>query len=294
MASQLSVRGATAPQIALPDGAWDCHAHVFGPFDAYPVTSPSRYVPPWGPAADHLCMLDTAGFTHGVLVHGAANGWDNRGTLDAVMQAPQRRHAIAVMPPDTDDGTLARLRTQGVRGLRFTEIGDTLGAGSGSGVLGLADVPRFVPVLHELGWQAHVWAKGVWLSDFARALGDSGVPLVIDHMGMFDVNAGLHQPAFQSLLSLVSQEAAWVKLTPLRVTRRRWSDCEDVRPYHDALLDRAPGRLLWGSDWPYIRLDADLPDVGRQIDLFDRWTPDRELRQRIFTDNPCKLFGIAT
>lgn len=289
MDAAASPRRFTAPRLPLPPGAWDCHAHVFGPFNRYPLAGPLRYQPPLAPAADHRRMLDTAGFAHGVLVHGSANGWDNRGTLEAVAQSPARLHAIAVVPPDLGDAALAQLQAQGVRGLRFTEVGDALGA-TGPGVLGLAALTRLAPVLREMGWQAHTWTKGAYLPEFAAALDGCGVPWVIDHMGMFDSEAGPRQQAFQTLLSLTATGNTWVKLTPLRVTRRGWLDCEDVRPFHDALLARAPEQLLWGSDWPYIRLDADLPDVGRQIDLFDAWTPDAELRQRILVDNPAALF----
>ena len=49
-------------------------------------------------------------------------------------------------------------------------------------------------------------------------------------------------------------------------------------------------RVLFGSDWPYISLDANPPDPGRLVDLFDRWTPDAGLRQKLFVDNPRSLY----
>jgi predicted TIM-barrel fold metal-dependent hydrolase len=56
------------------------------------------------------------------------------------------------------------------------------------------------------------------------------------------------------------------------------------------LLARAPDRILFGSDWPYISLDAQPPNPGGLIDLFDAWTPDEAIRQRVFVDNPAHCY----
>ena len=70
-------RISSPPALALPQQAWDTHAHVFGPFDRFPLAADCRYQPPDAPAEAHRAMLDTAGFAHGVLVHPSANGYDN-------------------------------------------------------------------------------------------------------------------------------------------------------------------------------------------------------------------------
>jgi predicted TIM-barrel fold metal-dependent hydrolase len=283
----------SSPSRPLPAGAWDTHAHVFGPFDRYPLAADCRYQPPLGPAELHLAALDAAGFAHGVLVHASANGFDNSAVLDAARAARSRLAVVAVVREETSDTELARMRQDGVCALRFTETGPVFGAPKPSGTLGLDALQRMAPRLRALGLHAQIWARCEHIADAASWLAGCGVPLVFDHMGQFDVSLGAGHASFRSFLSLLGDTDAWVKLIATRVTRQRWCEADDVRPFHDALLQTVPDRALWGSDWPYIALDTDLPDIGRQIDLFDRWTPDEGLRRKVYVENPARLYGRA-
>jgi predicted TIM-barrel fold metal-dependent hydrolase len=55
----------------------------------------------------------------------------------------------------------------------------------------------------------------------------------------------------------------------------------------------APGRLVWGSDWPHATEQAHPPDTLALRDLLAAWVPDAQLRQRILVDNPAALYGFA-
>jgi predicted TIM-barrel fold metal-dependent hydrolase len=263
---------------------------VFGPFDKYPLAADCKYQPPLGPAELHARALDTAGFGHGVLVHASANGFDNRAVLDAVQTLPHRLVAVAVVSESVSDAELLAYREAGVRGIRFTETGDVMGAAKPSGTLGLDALERMAPRLRAFGLHAQLWARCRFIVETRRMLEDCGVPLVFDHMGYFDVSHGPKDAWFRSFLDFASRTDSWVKLVPTRVTKRRWNDCEDVRPFHDALLEAVGTRAMWGSDWPYIAMDNDLPDIGAQIDLFDSWTPDPEVRRRVLVTNPGRLY----
>jgi 2-pyrone-4,6-dicarboxylate lactonase len=288
-----ALRGVSSTSRKLPPGAWDTHAHVFGPFERYPLAPDCRYQPPLAPAELHLAALDAAGLDHGVLVHASANGFDNSAVLDAGGRDESRLAVVAVVPEDTSDSELLRLHDAGVRGLRFTETGEVFGAPKPSGTLGLDALRRMAPRLRAAGLHAQIWARCGYVVEARAWLASCGVPLVFDHMGHFDVALGSQHTTFCDFLSFLDEADAWVKLVPTRVTRRRWCDAEDARPFHDALLQSAPDRMLWGSDWPYIAMDKDLPDIGRQIDLFDRWTTDETLRQKVFVTNPGRLYGRA-
>ena len=50
-------------------------------------------------------------------------------------------------------------------------------------------------------------------------------------------------------------------------------------------------RCLWGSDWPFVRLDMHV-DYGPTRAVFDRWVPDAKVRQKILWDTPARLFGF--
>lgn len=282
------IRPVSAPKQPLPAGAWDTHAHVFGPFDRYPILEPRRYEPPVAPAANHLTMLDRAGFAHGVLVHSSASGYDNSVTRDAVVASKGRVKGIAVVPPSTSDELLAQMNAEGFCGMRFTINGPRSQQFTGS--LDFADLRTLAPRLKALGWHAQIWAKCEYLVAEAAKLESYGIPLVIDHMGYFEPERGVNDTVFQSFLGMLRDGRYWVKMTPVRLTKTdpTWAS---IRPFHDAVMAAAPDRVLFGSDWPYISMDANPPDVGRMVDLFDTWTPDATLRQKLFVDNPAALYG---
>jgi predicted TIM-barrel fold metal-dependent hydrolase len=280
------------PAKPLPPLACDAHAHVFGPYDRFPLAEERRYTPPLAPFEDYLAMLDRVGMTRGILVHAAANGFDCRGTLDALARAPERLRGIVVLPAATPDADLAAMDRSGARGVRFTET-DASVAGSPAGTLNFADLVEWGPRLRALGWHAQIWANCRRFIAAAPALLRLGIPLVLDHMGYFKTAAGVADPDFQALLGLLGTGQIWVKLTAIRNSTRS-PDYGDVRPFHDALLCAAPDRLLWGSDWPFIGLDAAPPDAGKLLDLFDRWVDDPALHEKILVDNPAALYGFET
>ncbi len=66
----------------------------------------------------------------------------------------------------------------------------------------------------------------------------------------------------------------------------------DVIPYTVALAEVAPGRLLWGTDWPHVNLEGPMPDSTEFLDLLLEWVPDEDARNRILVDNPARLYGF--
>lgn len=136
---------------------------------------------------------------------------------------------------------------------------------------------------------AQVWPGPDGLPELMDALLPLGVPIVIEHMGGIDVRRGVDDASFQSLLALLREGRVWVKLT---VCRRSTAAPEypDLRPFHDALVAANPRRLVWGSDWPFVRMDDRAPDAGRLVDLFGEWVQDAALRTAILADNPRELY----
>jgi predicted TIM-barrel fold metal-dependent hydrolase len=97
-------------------------------------------------------------------------------------------------------------------------------------------------------------------------------------------------PAFDAVLGHVREGTAWVKATLCRVPRGG-AGIEALRPLHDRLLAANPDRVLWGSDWPYVRMEP-APDAGAMLDLFLGWLGDANLARRILVENPAALFGF--
>src|SRR5881397_4293856 len=112
----LPPRPVSRPKVPLPPGAGDTHAHVFGPSDRFPYADDRSYTPPDAPLEKYLGMLDTIGFTRGVLVQGSAHGRDNSAMLDALEREPKRLRGVAVADEETPGAELSRWNKLGVRG----------------------------------------------------------------------------------------------------------------------------------------------------------------------------------
>jgi len=281
----------SAPAQVLPEGACDTHNHVFGPFERFPLVYPPPFPLPLAPAAVHRRMLAEGGLGRAVLEQPVYYGFDHSALMDALAQDTGRLRGIGVASPDVSDQTLEVMDRAGVRGLRFSEARNPDGT-SRAGAVGLDQLAPLAERLRALDWQAHVWASAADLDRYLPALDRFDLPLVIDHLGMVDCDAGTGASSFQRLLGLVREGRAWVKLSLCRVPGAG-PRYEAARPFHDALVEANPDRLLWASDWPFIRLGDQSPDVGALLDRFQAWIGDAAMSRKILADNPARLFGFG-
>ena len=83
----------TRPQHPPPGGAVDCHAHIFGPLERFPVAEERSYDAVELPAERYLEMLDAIGLAGGVVVTASAYGTDNRALTHALTAFPGRLRA---------------------------------------------------------------------------------------------------------------------------------------------------------------------------------------------------------
>lgn len=265
---------------------WDCHAHVFGPYGAYPLAADRSYTPPEAPAAAYQALLTRLGLAHGVLVHPSAYGDQHSLVLDTLAAHPGWRGVLVQRP---GAGTaLKGLRDKGIRALRFSHRS---GAGSNfAGSASFSDLLQMAPALADAGLHAELWTDCALLPDIADPLRQLPVPVVIDHMGGFDVSAGVDAPGFACLRSLVASGQAWVKLCAYRNLLPAIDDLQPCQPFHQALLQANPTRLLWGSDWPHLRVNPS-PDAADLLAAFKRWTPSEQLVEQILAHNPSALYG---
>ena len=225
------------------------------------------------------------GLAHGVLVHPSAYGEDHSLLFDALSSHPNLRGVIVARQQTSFP--LGALRERGVRAARFSHR-----SGVGSNFAGSAsfdDLLALAADLADAGLHAELWTDCKVLPDIAARLHTLPIELVIDHMGGFDVSAGVDDPGFRCLLSLVESGQAWVKLCAYR-NLLGGPDFERGRPFHDALLKANPKRLMWGSDWPHLRVQP-APDAALLLELFQRWTGSDRLVDQILVTNPAALYG---
>jgi predicted TIM-barrel fold metal-dependent hydrolase len=285
-------REPTPPQIPLPPGACDTHAHVFGPATQFPNAEERSYTPPDAPLEKYLGTLDTLGFARGALVQASAHGRDNSPMLDALARHPDRLRGVAVADADTLAAELRRWATLGVRGLRFNHFFRD-GQLHYRGGVPLTAAQELAPTMRGLGWNMQLWIDVKDLLETVPALQSLALPVAVDHMGRSGARAGTETPGFQSLLRLLGQGGCWVKLSGAHRISRNAPDYVEARPFHEALVRANPDHLVWGTDWPHPRIEGEMPDAGHLLDLFQQWTPDAATRHRILVSNPARLYGFA-
>jgi predicted TIM-barrel fold metal-dependent hydrolase len=281
------------PRLALSPGAWDSHAHIFGPAEKFPYAPGRGYTPPDAPAERYVALLDHLGFAHGVLVQGNAHGFDNRVLLDALTRYPQRLRGVAITDTRIAPSVLRDWHQVGMRGLRFHLFSQAGKPGYVRGV-GLDVFEVFRPTMRDLGWVMQVfcdWRLMVELAPTLRGIARE-MPVIVDHMLHVPAERGVGDANFQALLRLVGEGYVHVKVSaPYRLSSQ-FPDYPDARPFHDALLRANPQRLMWGTDWPHPSIPGDImPDDGHLLDLFAAWTPDETVRRMILVDTPARLFG---
>jgi predicted TIM-barrel fold metal-dependent hydrolase len=124
----------------------------------------------------------------------------------------------------------------------------------------------------------------------------SGAPneIVLDHFGSVVAAEGLDQPAFATILKMIDTGRVWVKMSgPMRCSVLD-PHYADITPFARALVERAPERLVWGSDWPHPNMnDQVMPNDGDLIDLMLHWVPEETTRNRILADNPRALYDFG-
>jgi 2-pyrone-4,6-dicarboxylate lactonase len=70
------------------------------------------------------------------------------------------------------------------------------------------------------------------------------------------------------------------------------SSYEEVVAMSRAVIEKAPGRIIWGTDWPhaYVFRANEMPNDGDLIDMLLDFAPDEAVRKQILVDTPNRLF----
>ncbi|WP_439574248.1 amidohydrolase family protein [Phreatobacter sp.] len=272
------------PRLALPPGSVDCHAHVFGPYDRFPLTLPRSYSPPAASLDDYRAMLTTMGFDRGVLVQPSVHGTDNRAMVEALHADPKRLRGVAVVDPDIDEAGLDALAAAGVRGVRINVLfagGTELSA---TEMLAARIAPR--------GWHVQLLVDVGTMPDFAVRFGAFPCPVVVDHMGHVGPGKAATAPGFRGLLSLMEAGRAWVKLSGAYRVTEAGPPFADVAAVARDLIAANPARCVFATDWPHPAIRWDMPNDGDLVDLLADWEPDEARRRAILVDNPQRLYGF--
>lgn len=273
----------TAPRLQAPPVACDTHIHVYDP--RYPLAPTAVGKPPAAPAEAYDAVRRRLGLKRAVVVQPSAYGTDNRCTLAGIGKlGPDQTRGIAVVDEQVSRGALEDLTACGIRGARLHMLpGGAIPWHMADGVAAR---------VQDVGWHVQLQLDGRLLPEREAQIRAWPGRIVIDHVGKFLEPVTPDHAAFRCLLRLVDGGRVWVKLSaPYEVSRAGPPLYEDVGRLAKLLVEAAPERMLWATNWPHPSVDAK-PDDAELLDLLLDWATDEAVRNRILVDNPAELYGF--
>ncbi|MGO4714464.1 amidohydrolase family protein [Bradyrhizobium sp. 2TAF24] len=272
------------PKFRLPAGSVDTHTHIFGPAATYPFSPKRPYSPPDAPLAMFRSLHDKIGVARAVIVNATVHGFDNRVVTDAIAQSEGRYLGIANINDAMSDAELHALDKAGIRGCRFASLKRLGGVGD------MKVFRRLVDRVAAIGWHVDIYLEQGTVREFAPILQALPVTYVIDHMGTIDAGKGLDDPEFKALLALQrADEKCWIKITGPERASATGAPFHDVVPFARALIDNAPDRVIWGTDWPHPNVKV-MPNDGDLADLVPLYAPEADMQRKLLVANPDRLF----
>jgi len=260
----------------------DTHAHIFT--RDLPLAPGRRHSPDYDARPEtYLDLLNAHGISHALLTAPSFLGTDNSYLLGVLRQNPERLRGTVIVDPGIGREELERMAAAGVVGIRLNyfgcaELPDLAGSA----------YQRLFGQVHDLDWHVEIYLEGPRLALALPLIARSGVTVVIDHFGSPDPAAGMQCAGFRGVLAALAAGRTWVKLSaPYRLGEGHAAACAA------ALLAAGGGeRLLWGSDWPWTQ-HARGKTYRMTLDWLESWVPDAPVRERILSENPCCLLGLA-
>lgn len=271
------------PREPLPPGSCDAHCHVFGPADRFPYHPDRSYTPPDAPFERLRQLHDWLGLDRAVIVQASCHGDDNSAMLDAIARSEGRYLGVAIVNGNETDEQLADLHAGGVRGVRFNFV-KHLGGAPEEGVF-----RRVIDRIKDRGWHVVLHLDASDIEPLSAMMRRLPLPFVIDHMGRVPAQAGLDQPGLRALLELARLENCWIKVSGAE--RISMPPYDQAVPIARALMQAAPHRVLWGTDFPHPNA-THVADEADLVDLLPRYAPDALAQRRLLVDNPAKLYGF--
>ena len=284
----------------VPEGACDCHVHVFGTAAEFPFAGRRGYTPPPAGVEELSALLRALHLSRVVIVQPSVYGTDNGCTLDGMRRlGPDRARGVAVIGENTSEAELDAMHRAGIRGVRVNletagesdpDLARRLLAGAASRIAGR-------------GWHVQVYTRLAVIAALREAVARLRVPVVFDHFGGAEAAGGVGQPGFSALLDMVRVGQAWVKVSAAYRSSNAAPAYADVAPLARALIDANPERIVWGTDWPHPHAavpdgerDAVTPfydiDDGLALNQLADWASDPAIRRQILVDNPARLYDF--
>jgi predicted TIM-barrel fold metal-dependent hydrolase len=290
---------ATPVNFEVPPNACDCHTHIFGDKQKFPLWAGRAYTPETALPDEMSALHRALHMQRVVIVNPSIYGTDNSATLFGIKARGANARGVAVIDGKTSDGDLDAMHRGGIRAIRI----NLTNAGQTDPEIGRQRFQAAVKRVAHRDWHIEMYTTLAVISGIKDLVQTSPVAVVFDHFGGAQAAKGLEQPGFADLVALIKSGKAYVKVSGAYRASTE-PDYADVKPLAQALIAANADRIIWGSDWPHPHPEAQAGhpltevtplyqiDDGRILNLLPTWAPDAAVRKKILVDNPARLYGF--
>ena len=273
-----------APSIVLPAGAIDTQTHIF--VEGYPAVEGGPGLPPLPLPNPEMYRRAMAwlGIDRVVVTQGNAHQADNNCLLAALAEMGDVAKGVAVIKGTETDTEMAQLSDGGIVGARIMDL-----PGGAVGLSNLTDVDNRAS---DAGWMMAVQFDGTALPELEPRLSAIKSRWVLDHHGK--IFAGATDAHIDTIKRLIDRGNVWFKFAGCYESSRTGGpDFSDIAAVAQEIVEYAPERVIWGTNWPHnlAKTTAEYPDDQALLDTVLGWVP-ASARQKVLVDNPQDLFGF--
>jgi len=228
---------------------------------------------------------------------------DNRSILDGLKRLKGKARAVVCIDPFTiSDEELADMDKQGVCGVRLNLRSRSQNPTKEQFA---EQLQAYAKRLRPLNWSLHIYIKLPQVQLIVDEIPKLGIDVVIDHIAHPDTDkAARDTPGYAEFMRLLENGQVWTKLS----STFRFTDLPDLDEYAKKIVQIAPERVVWATDWPHTggagmvkEHEKGQPQEYRKVDNVDivlktlAWCGhDEKLIQKIFVDNPKRLYRVTS
>jgi L-fuconolactonase len=140
-----------------------------------------------------------------------------------------------------------------------------------------AEVGRTLNALPRLGLRFEALVRPAQLPALLTMLDrNPDLAVVVDHGGKPDIASGAWEPWARLMGAIAEHPRVRCKMSGLAGEAGKGWTIDQLRPYVDFLAERfGPQRLIWGSDWPVVNLNATYQSwFAATVALTADWSPE--------------------
>tara|TARA_Y100000588_G_scaffold394328_1_gene514206 strand:+ start:2382 stop:3296 length:915 start_codon:yes stop_codon:yes gene_type:complete len=273
----------------------DTHVQLFGPGDKYPGQSGEEFAVDGFGIEEYCGVAGQNNIRRSILVQPDWYGNDHCCLVDSIsllndndqFGCVTEAKGIGSIGVDIEDAQLEDLQKAGLVGTKFIME-------PGKEAFNWDAADRLAWRIYDFGWDVQLQMDGSDLHEVEQRIGLWPGRVVFNHIGMFLRTKKTQQRGFASLTRLIDRDKAWVKLSaPYLVSSCGAVDDPEVSEMGRALIEWAPERMVWGSNWPHLEKLEAPPETESLLKVMREWIPEESRFNLIMWENPAVLYGFT-